>query len=44
LFSIGASGASNGANAIQPPAGKDILTSNDVQQCAAKVQKATAKP
>ena len=44
LFSISASGSGNSANAIQPPPGKDILTSNDVQQCAAKAQKGTAKP
>jgi hypothetical protein len=45
LFSIGNAASSGGAaNPIQAPPGKDILTSNDVQQCAAKVQKATAKP
>ena len=46
LFSFGTSaggGSANSANAIQPPAGKDILTSNDVQECGAKVQKQIEK-
>jgi hypothetical protein len=44
LFSIGGSaggGSSAGAAQIEPPPGKDILTSDDIQKCANKVQKST---
>jgi hypothetical protein len=42
LFSFGtaANGSANSQNAIQAPAGKDIFSSPDLQQCAAKSQKA----
>jgi len=35
LFAFGASGA----NQIQPPPGKDLLSSTDLEQCAARAQK-----
>jgi hypothetical protein len=42
LFSFGtaASGSASSQTAIQAPAGKDIFSSPDLQQCAAKSQKA----
>jgi hypothetical protein len=39
LFSISSSGANSVQ--LQPPPGKDLLTSSDIQQCADKVQKST---
>jgi hypothetical protein len=42
LFSFGgSSGGSSTQNQIQAPAGKDLLSSKDLEQCAAKAQKAT---
>lgn len=40
LFSFG----TNSANQIQPPPGKDLLTSNDTQECAAKLQRQSQSP
>jgi hypothetical protein len=38
LFAFGGGGGGGGGqNQIQPPAGKDLLTSSDIQQCADKV-------
>lgn len=39
LFSFGTSGSQQGQSPIVAPPGKDILSSSDVQQCAAKAQK-----
>ncbi len=39
LFSFGTTGASSVQ--LQPPAGKDLFSSDDIQQCATKVQKST---
>ena len=38
LFNIGGGGGGS-QNAIQAPPGKDLLSSTDLQQCAAKSQK-----
>jgi len=41
LFNFGTAGSSGGAqNQIVPPSGKDVLSSPDLAQCAAKAQKA----
>jgi hypothetical protein len=40
LFSFGGNGA-NAQSQIQPPPGKDLLTSTDLEQCAAKAQAST---
>ncbi len=40
LFSFSTSGGNQ--NQIQPPPGKDLFTSKDLEQCAAKAQKSTS--
>ena len=43
LFTFSASGSSQGQSPIQAPPGKDILSSSDLQQCAALAQKSVGK-
>ena len=43
LFTFGNSSGQQGSSPIQAPPGKDILTSPDVQQCAAKAQSSVGK-
>jgi hypothetical protein len=38
LFTFGTSSSQQGQSPIQAPAGKDILSSSDLQQCAQKAQ------
>jgi hypothetical protein len=43
LFTFGTASSQQGQSPIQAPPGKDILTSKDVQDCAAKAQKSAGK-